>query len=469
MFGDWENYHEEDETLDALKRYQEMLFSRGHTYFDLHEYECIIDYYIEQINFKDALGAAKMAIKQHPYALSLKLKYIHLLIESGKPARALRVIKNMGNTGSSNYELFLAKGFALNLTGKHIEAKPEFTRALKLCNENRDEVAYSIAQSFIQIGQHTQAINYLLLAFRLNEDNILVLYDLALNYEKIGNPEKGIVYYHKYLDLDPFAEHIWNNLGLLYQRVNELDKASRAYDMALAINSTYQPAYFNKARMLMQHNKVEKAIQVYSELLSFDSANVKALCELGNCYEITENEKEALKSYRQALKLTKDCSDAWYGLGRIYYRQRKLRLSISSLNHALDIQPCNSDYWFVLGEALSAARNTNDAIFAFSRAANLNPLGLEAWMSCAQLLFRKKRFEEAIQLLNQIYQYNHDNSTVNYRLAAYYTYQGDIENAQKYFNKALSINSQECKEMFRHFPKTKSYLAIQQLVETTNS
>jgi tetratricopeptide (TPR) repeat protein len=95
----------------------------------------------------------------------------------------------------------------------------------------------------------------------------------------------------------------------------------------------------------------------------------------------------------------------------------------------------------------------------------LNPLDYEAWMACAQVLFRKKRIGEAITMLIQLYQYNHENPTINYRLAAYHAYQYDYKNACKYFERGLKLNYQEHREMFKLYPKTKTISAFHSIIE----
>jgi tetratricopeptide (TPR) repeat protein len=465
MFTDWDNFQEEDETLEAVKRYREMLAHNSHVFFDLYEYEFIIDYFIEQFNFKDALLAVKHALEQHPYATSVKLKHIQLLIETGKPGKALGMIRHIQDAEASNYELFLAKGIALNLTGKFKEALVEFELAIRLCTENREEVAYNIAQSFMQIGKHSHAIKYLMLAYEFNAENVLVLYDLALNYEKLDCQEKSIEYYQKYLELDPFAEHVWNNLGLIFTSVENSEKATEAFNFAIAINPHYFSAYYNKAELCIFNNDLTEAIDVYNELLLQDNSNTKALSDLGNCYEESGNYLEALKAYDRAITISCDCSDAWFGKGMVYFRQKKYRPSISSFKKAVGFQPGNSDYWFMLGEAFSRYRKLDQAINAYSRAAELNPLDFEAWMACAQVLFRKKRVGEAINMLIQLYQHNHENPTINYRLAAYHAYQLDFVNANKYFEKGLRLNYPEHHEMFRQFPKTKTVTGFKTLIE----
>jgi len=465
MFADWDNNQEEDETLEVVRRYRDMLDTKNHSYFDLYEFEFIIDFFIEQFNFKDAFDAVRHALNQHPYASSVKLKYSQLLIETGKPGKALGIIRTIRDSESANYEFFLARGIALNLTGKYSEALIDFEQAVALCLENREEVAYSISQSFMQVSNPKQALKYLLLAYEHNAENLLVLYDLALNYEKLEDIDKAIESYNRYLEQDPFAEHVWNNLGILYTSIEKFDSALDAYDFAIAVNPHYFSAYFNKADVFIYINKLQEAIGVYTELLQKDNANTKALSDLGNCYEENGDYQEALKAYDRAIHISLDCSDAWFGKGMVYFRLKKYRLSITSFKKAVGYQPGNADYWFMLGEAFARSRKLDQAIYAYAKASSLNPLDYEALMACAQVLFRKKRIGEAITMLIQLYQHNHENPTINYRLAAYHAYQLDYTNAYKYFEKGLKLNYQEHHDMFRQYPKTKTLQGFKTLLE----
>jgi len=66
MFADWDNYQEDDETLEVVRRYRDMLVTKNHSYFDLYEFEFIIDFFIEQFNFKDAFDAVRHALSSTP-------------------------------------------------------------------------------------------------------------------------------------------------------------------------------------------------------------------------------------------------------------------------------------------------------------------------------------------------------------------------------------------------------------------
>lgn len=468
MFGDLENFYDNDETLELLRRYKEMIEKKNRDFFDLYEFESIISYFADQYNFKDALKVVGIAINQHPTSTLLKLQYAQLLIETSKPASALRILKNIYDTEQSNPDLHLALGIAYNMTGKFTEAQQSFNRALRLTHEVKDEVAYHIAQSYMQYNMYALAVKYLLLANHYNKENILVHYDLGMCYDRLDNTVKSIYWYNKYLELDAFAEHVWNNLGVIYSRRGDYKKAKDAFDYSIAINPHFIPAYFCKADLFTMNGYIKEAMEVYSELLAEDSNNIKAMCNLANCHLQTGNFQEALKLFANSLDISCDCADALYGTGVVYYRQKKYSLSISLLEKAIHIEPEVSDYWLMLGEVYNRTRRLNKAIDAFSRASELNPEDFEPKFACAQVLFKKRRIHEAIYLLMRIYERQPDNSTVNYRLAAYYAYQQNLFEAQRFLKRALFLNFSEHSEMFRHFPKTKNIPAFKAMIESFN-
>jgi len=465
MFADWDDYINDDEVLDLVKRYHDMRCNNMVIFFDLCEYEIIIDYYLNEYNYQEAIIAIKLALVQHPYSLSLKLKHIQVLIETGKPARALSIIRSIEEIDQTNEQIFLLKGIALNLTGKYPEALRCFNKSIRLCNEGKDEIAYSIAQSLIQINQFYAANKYLLLSHRHNDNNVLTLYDLAMNYERLDLPEKSIQYYLKYLDVDPFSENVWCSLGLLYIKTHRFAEAIEAFDFAVAINPNYYTAYFNKADVLINRCDHAGAIELYLQVIEQDPANTRAMCRLGDCYEEIEKFAEAIKSYNRAISCCKSCSDAWFGKGLVFLKLKKYNQSLAAVKKALQSEPGNADYWFMLGEIFSRLRRFAHAVDAYRKAVQINPYDHEAWLACAQILFRKKRICDAIDILGQSYKHIHENPTLHYRLAAYHTYQQDYKNAIKYFERGLELNYTEHQEMFQLFPKTREHGFFYNLIE----
>lgn len=465
MFADWDDYLNDDEALGLLKRYHEMRTASKVLFFDQFEFEGIIEYYLNEYNYKEAMEAAVLALQQHPDSSVIKIKFIQILIETGKPSRALRMIRQIEKAEVSNYQIWLFRGIALHITGKYKEAVSNFDHAIQLCTESKDEVAYVISQSFIQTHQYYPANRYLLLSYRFNRKNMLTLYDLALNYERLDMPERSMKFYHEFLDEDPFAEHVWNNLGLLYARIGDIPEAMKSFDFAVAVNPDYISAKLNKADILMTQENFAGAIEIYHDILMENPDNIRTLCCLGDCYEEAGKHEMALRSFERAISLCPDHGDAWFGKGLALMRLNKYSQSLSAIKKALMIDPEDADYWFTLGELYAAMHKYSQAIPAYKKAVEINPDDHEAWLACAQVFFKKRKICEAIKTLSQSYVHINANPTLHYRLAAYHVYQDDADNAGMHFEQALKLNYQEHQDMFSLFPKTREFGLFYALIE----
>lgn len=464
MNQNWHNFFEEDEYADIINRYKDMLSKKKSCYFDIHEFENIVDYYITQNDYKSAIESIKIGLVQHPNSASLRLKFAHVLIESGKSLKALRYISDIEKAEFYNFEVHLLKGKALNSLGKQKDANKEFSQAIKLSKEDKDDVIYDIALSFIQIDKIHEAIKYLILAYEINESNLLVIYDLALCYERIDEIEKSVFYYKKFLDIDPFAENIWFNLGLLYSSINEYDNALEAYDYSIAISPENISVYFSKADTHISNNNFYKAINVYNDLLEVDTENAQAYCFLGECYKKLESYKLALKNYNKAIKIDTTNPDAWFGIGMVFYSLKKYHQTINNLKKAIKIEPNSPEYWFVLGEVYSKMKMLNGSAKAYSKTLELDPTNYKCWLAYAKVYYKKNKIGDAINILKEACQYNENISTINYQLAAYHIYNEQPSLAYKYFEKGLSLNFREHNEVLDHFPKTKKNKNITRLI-----
>lgn len=60
-------FRKREEEEELIKRYEENLRATSPAYFDIDEYEIIIDHYMEKLKFKKALTAVNQAIDQFPF------------------------------------------------------------------------------------------------------------------------------------------------------------------------------------------------------------------------------------------------------------------------------------------------------------------------------------------------------------------------------------------------------------------
>jgi tetratricopeptide (TPR) repeat protein len=457
MREDFEKNFEEKDIFGIIARYQDMLNHQRSCFFDLFEFEDIIDYYIENEEYSDAQEASKIALKQYPFSTSLKLRYAKTLCEKNKISSAFGILKEIEGVESYNSELYLLKGNLLHKSGKQEEAIKEYDKAIRLACENRDELVFSVARSFIDSGKEDLAIKYLLLAHELNDNNLLVLYELASCFEHIGDHDRTIEFLQKFLEIDPFAENIWYNIGVSYSNLEQFEKAIEALDYALVLNEKYISAYHSKAEIYYNSGNYEEAVSVYRDLLLMDADNVRYFCCIGNCYEKAGDSDQALEYFKEAKRIDNRFPDAWYGMAAVYKNMGKLHHSLMNIRKAIKLEPENAFYWFFLGVVYSGMHSNENALKAFSKAIEIDPSDYEAWLAYAKIYYEENRITDAIEVLNRAYQYNYDISTVNYQLAAYHTLARHYSDAARYFEKGLSLNYSEhhdyLNQMQEHFDK----------------
>ncbi|MBN2214232.1 MAG: tetratricopeptide repeat protein [Bacteroidales bacterium] len=451
MSEDFEKHFEERDIFGILTRYQDMLKHSRSSFFDLFEFEEIIDYYFENQEYSCALEANMIALMQYPFAVSLKLRHSKILCEKNRIPAALQILQEIEMLESYNPEIHLVKGKVLNKSGKQREAINEFDKAIRLASENRDEIILFIARAFLETGDDGLAIKYLLLAHETDDRNLLVLYELASCYEHLENYDKTIEILQKYLDIDPFAEKVWFSLGVSYAKLGKNKEALDALEYAYTINDRYISVYYSKAELLNKTGRFNEAVSVYKELLQIDPENARLFCLIGDCYTKSGDMDQALNCFRQAKRIENHCPEAWYGMAVVYKKMAKLHHSLINIRKAIRLDPENDEYWLFLGELYTEMQMNENAMKAFSKAIEINPSDYEAWLAYARIYYKENKVTDAIEVLNRAYQYNYDISTVNYQLAAYHTVARQYSDAARYFEKGLHLNYSEHQDYLNQF------------------
>ena len=122
-------YNEPD--LKALViRFEQMLKVNGSKFFDVEEFEEIIDFYLENQNVSKARKAIEIAITQHPGSSLFLLKQARFFMLSSKLTRALETLDDLISLDPNNYEAFLTRGSVYLKLKKIAKATDEFSRAI---------------------------------------------------------------------------------------------------------------------------------------------------------------------------------------------------------------------------------------------------------------------------------------------------------------------------------------------------
>ncbi|NOR73873.1 MAG: tetratricopeptide repeat protein [Draconibacterium sp.] len=416
MKEDKGNYRD-DEIIGAVNRFKHSLISGNTKYFDVEEFEEIVEQLLEEGDLQGSEIAAEQGIQIHPNAIPLHLKYAQVLINTGKYEKSLEYLLFAEKVDSNNPDVHLLKGSARMVMGDEPEALLSFKKAIKYAGKEIDEVLYNISASYIQVGAFSKAIYYLEQTVRANPKNEMALNDLGFFYDQSGMYKKSIKYYNKYIDIDPFNDAVWFNLGTVFNKINKHKKAIEAYEFALALNDNFNMALFNIGNALANAEKYEEAIEKYKEFLEVDPENSDAYCYIGECFLNLENHVKSEVYYKKALTANKKNDTAWFGIGLTLWINKSYAKSIIHIKKAIKIDNQNSEYWLILGRVNSDAGNIKIALKAFKQAAKFDAGNTEIWLTWTDLFVANNDIKSAIRIIKKGIKNNTD-SILKYRLIA---------------------------------------------------
>jgi tetratricopeptide (TPR) repeat protein len=189
--------------LKAFSAFEEMLRNKKSYFFEVHEFEDIIDFYLDSENYAQASQAAEYASGMYPHATSIQVRIAEILIDKGKPLESLRMLNTLEKLESEEYQIPLLKGSAVVMLGKSREAIRQCEKAVSMANEDQGDVLYNIGVAFERVNQYKRALSYFQKALLLEPDNFHLFYDLGYCYERVNDLDNSIRHYEKYLDFDP--------------------------------------------------------------------------------------------------------------------------------------------------------------------------------------------------------------------------------------------------------------------------
>ncbi|MDO9339950.1 MAG: tetratricopeptide repeat protein [Bacteroidales bacterium] len=452
MEDDKYGFSYEEEVKHAVQKFERMKKNNENYFFDVIEFETIIDYYIESNNALKAFEAATLATKQHPNSVSIQLRKARVLLDKGRAVEALRILKKLESIEPGNHELYIAKGTALGMLGDIQGAKKMFDYSLTLDSEDIENILFAITSVLQNLNYYEHMIPYLVKLVDMEPEFKAHLYDLAYGYEKIEDFENSIKYYLKYLEEEPFSDSAWYNLGIIYNKLELYEKAMEAYDYALAINSQNTFALFNKGNILSNLEKYADAIPVYHEYLENEPDNFEAMTYLAECYEKISEITMARKYYQEAIELAPDFADPWFGLGIIALNTGNTDDSLIFFRKAVRLDDENPEIWYLLGKAHYNKGEKKAAMRCFREALKLDAYFDEVWADLGKIIIKDDLVMKALPYLEHAYKVTGDVPGINFLLASFYLHTGNAEKAFRHLSLAVDPDKDLFKEFEDIFP-----------------
>jgi tetratricopeptide (TPR) repeat protein len=461
-------FSHEEEIKQVIQRFESMKRNNENYFFDVIEFETIIDFYLECNNPARAYEAATIATKQHPNSVSIQLRKAKVLLDKGRAVEALTILKKLESIEPGNHEIYIAKGTAFGILGDIQGARKMFDLSLTKDSDDIENILFAITSVLQNLNYYEQLIPYLRRLMDLEPEFHAHLYDLAYAYEKTHDYDNSIQCYLKYLEEEPFSDSAWYNLGIIYNKIELPEKALEAYDYALAINNQNSFAIFNKGNILSSLDRYQEAIPVYHEYLENEPESFEAVTYLAECYEKTNNLSLAKKYYHEAIDLAPDFADPWLGLGIIALNSGNAEESHIYLKKAIRLDDENPEIWYLFGKAHYLKGEKKVALRCFREALKLDPFYDEVWTDLGKIILADGFISRALPYLEQAYKISGDVPGINYLLASFYFYSGKKDVASLHLSNALEMDKELFREFADFFPREILSKKIIKLLEKNN-
>jgi len=288
-------YHE---VIANIKRYEEMERNGKEYFFDIADYEGMINHYDEKEDFDAAIQVAVHAGGQHPYKNDFVIKQAELFIEIGRLNKAIEILEYFEVIMPSDVTIILTKCKALIKFKRYEEAITCLEDALKIGN-NKGEIYFDLGGVYKRIDEYDKAISCFRCCLKENHENDEALFELARCHELKGDHDPSIKLYTAFIDRQPYTWEAWFNLGNVYCSVNRYHSAIEAYDFASLINEEFADAYFNRGNALYELGFYMEALKDYHHCTQLEESRA-TFYYIGKCFEKLGRVDEASVYYKKA-------------------------------------------------------------------------------------------------------------------------------------------------------------------------
>ncbi|MFO7999054.1 MAG: hypothetical protein R6U86_08760, partial [Bacteroidales bacterium] len=159
-----------------VERFEAHTGLRESLYFDVNDFEEIMEYYMTAGNYKTALRVSVFASRMHPGSVSLMLKKAQVLAAVNKEERALKILAEVEVLEPYNNDVYLTKGAIFSQMRNYEKAIEEYNKAIFGADEP-DYVYCNIAFEYENLGNFDKTLEYLGKALEVNPDNDLAIYE----------------------------------------------------------------------------------------------------------------------------------------------------------------------------------------------------------------------------------------------------------------------------------------------------
>ncbi len=463
-----EHYEHHRAVLDTVRRFEQMQARQESVFFDLEDFELIIDHYVTNAHFEQALQACEAALGQYPFSTDLLIDRAQVTAMRGDYTEAERQIDHVAEIDPTNADVAVTRGIISTQRGQFSEAVAFFQAGLEQEAE-RDDIHFNLGLAYQSWQKFKSAAKHYKQSLRLNPDNETGVQELLHCLEISGRLDAHAEFFQRFTDDDPYSAVAWYNLGQYWYRCEEYGKAAEAFDYAIVISADFYDAHHWLADALVCQEQFRKAISEFELSYPAGEPTDEALCNIGECYEKLREWDLARRYYRQALELNPEMDEAWFGQGVLMQEQERWLEAIHFFRKATELYAESGEYWAALGAAENQIGNVVSALEAYEKATEVAPEEAQGWVNWSAILYEQGHYAEAASLVQHAVDLHPHEAHFHYMQCAYLMSDGRLREAYQSLETALALNYDQHTLLFDYFPELRRQPALLRLIDQHRS
>ena len=423
----------------ALSKFESMLKTNSVYFFDSLEFEQIIHYYIDSGKNTLAKKAVKLALKQHPNSVILKLLQAELLIFDDRLNEAVVLLNELQAIEPTNEEVYVQQASIYSKKDDHANAIKSLKIALVHTDDEADVLAM-IGMEYLYLDNFDEARLNFAKCLDVDFEDYSSLYNVIYCFDMESKHKEAIEYLNNYINKDPYCEVAWHQLGRQNFILENYTEAIRAFDYAILIDEFFVGAYLEKAKSLEQINKFEEAIENYKATLELDDPTAFVFLRIGHCYESMNKIALAIENYKKAVHEDPLLDKGWLSITKLYLENNQYNKALFYINKAIEIDDKNCNFWRKYAEINLKLNFFKEAVKAFQNCILLQDLDIAIWAGLSDVLCYLGEYSNALKNLEKAKYYFNDFAEIEYRLGCVYFELNDFKNGEFHLRNALTID-----------------------------
>jgi tetratricopeptide (TPR) repeat protein len=461
-------FEEDFEKIQQLvEHYEQCMQFDLNPVLDEEDFESLIQYYIDNNKFQEALEVSNQAIQRFPFSVEFTLSRADVFLEMGNYEEAESLLSNSHFVESQEINYFLILSELYLLTNRLDESENLLIKALKVVDEGHDDLYLQLCDVYSEKGEYKKCIMVLKKAIEYNGDNSEAYYNIAYFYSMTDAVAKKIDFFKELINKDPFNLLAWIQLYHSYREVLDFVNAKDTLQYILAIDPINTEYKIELAYTHIDLKEYQKAIEMLEELRATEPLSPENLITLGIAYKLNNQSAKAKKCFKDILVYGNLDTDVYYKLAMIYVEENNFFAALPLAKKAVELDPTNIEYKEMVGNIYLMKEEPELAYKYFFEVYNEDKENKEIQFKLILSLYFSEEEELANNLANEFIEV-YDHYELYFVISFFLFSEGKVGEAKSFFELGLVFAYEHYYLLFNLMPELENNPDLLELINSHN-